>query len=62
MFNPSKWHLWINRRGHVKGIAIVHQCSDYALELHTSLTEPNRREFLEDLCRKLNEDRTTARR
>lgn len=53
MFSP-KWQVWRNRRGRVKGVAIVHRCSDYGLELHSSLAESERLAYCEELCRKLN--------
>lgn len=50
------WQLWFNRRGKLKGIAIVHRCSDYALELHECLTqEGDRIEYAKKLCKVLNE-------
>lgn len=54
MLNRSKWQVWRNRRGRVKGVAIVLPASDYGLELHTSLAPEHHEEFCKELCAALN--------
>lgn len=52
---PSNWRLWFNRRGRLKGIAIVFVASDYGLELQPNgLIEADRIDYCKRLCDTLN--------
>lgn len=52
----SKWTVWRNRRGKVKGIAIVFRAADIGLELHSDLADEGDREDLcREMCDQLNE-------
>lgn len=54
----SWWKVWRNRRGKVKGIAIVFPASDIGLELHSDLVdETDRADLAKELCDQLNEAR-----
>ena len=51
----AHWKLWFNRRGRLKGIAIVYPASDYGLELQPNgLSEQDRISYCESLCDTLN--------
>ena len=49
------WQLWLDKKDHVQGVAIVYRCADKALKLMPDgRNERDRREWLEDLCKVLN--------
>jgi hypothetical protein len=51
-----EWKLWFNRRGKLKGVAIVFRCSDYGLEMQPNgLSEADRIEWCKKLCERLNQ-------
>ena len=53
--DSSFWRVWRNRRGKVKGLAIVFRASDIGLELRSDLVgETARAELAQELCDKLN--------
>ncbi len=55
MARPSQWNLWFNRRGRLKGIAIVYYAADYGLEMQPNgLTETDRIAWCRGLCAVLN--------
>ena len=54
----DRWQVWRSTKGKVMGICIIHRCSDHGFKLTMQpdgLTEEDRLDFCEDVCRKLNQ-------